>query len=580
MLYLDKANQQLKPPSKDALPMPAHLAHKSATSQDDPTSDTPKADDPFHDSTAIHKWAEFQMENIPRNIFQAAVDLTKPKSLWHYLGTSSTEARAQYTHDVSVKVHNPLANFLETVATAPSASLSRKASATSSTAASRHHHPTLLTSNAGVSGSPVGLQIAPAGPSSSAAGKRPRGRPLGSFKKKEIPLQPWLQNHMIDPAALRNQQAFMVASTTQNSKPLPPYSTNAQSSVPGAGYRPPAVTNPPLHLSAQTAPSQLSLAAPRISPTTDGTHPSRTPTDSHTPPSTASHLDLDPADAELLKKLAPYPYLLRCAKSRPAVYQSPYGPPGIINDAYLPFPHRISHHHRQSSLSQDFLAARSPDQRASVQGHVRAVSMEKAERVAQEAERRQREHWERQQQRGGSPWFAASTQPYRAIAPAPPHGLYGTPAPHPPYAPVNAHMAPYPSAMHPPNAFHAHAPPTAAIQPPRYALQFASPHDFQQQMAHEPVSLDHRSARSPHLTTPCGSFSSGAKPSSREGPGPGPGSLAVHTHGMPVHSPPPSSHGAAGTAGAVTDGTSGSPLRAGRDGAGGETLPVMMGCDD
>lgn len=52
--------------------------------------------------------------------------------------------------------------------------------------------------------------------------------------------------------------------------------------------------------------------------------------------------------------------------------------------------------------------------------------------------------------------------------------------------------------------------------------------------------------------------------------------------GLRIHTPPTSSHGSSAFGGnpGSGDGTSGSPLRVGRDGAGGETLPVMGGTDD
>lgn len=43
------------------------------------------------------------------------VKLDKDEQLWHYMGETSTESRAQYTHNPSVLIHNPRANFLESV---------------------------------------------------------------------------------------------------------------------------------------------------------------------------------------------------------------------------------------------------------------------------------------------------------------------------------------------------------------------------------------------------------------------------------------------------------------------------------
>lgn len=49
------------------------------------------------------------------NKHQTKVDFTKPDQVWHYLGKTSTEARAQYTEDLARQRYNPNGNFLDTI---------------------------------------------------------------------------------------------------------------------------------------------------------------------------------------------------------------------------------------------------------------------------------------------------------------------------------------------------------------------------------------------------------------------------------------------------------------------------------
>ncbi|KAK8152126.1 hypothetical protein IWX90DRAFT_490740 [Phyllosticta citrichinensis] len=87
-------------------------------------------DDPFSEQNSSQKWAEFNTASAEevRNPFQVKVDLSKPNQLWHYLGKTSTEARAQFTDDPKKPVHNTKGNFLETVKEAQRRPLLRNAS--------------------------------------------------------------------------------------------------------------------------------------------------------------------------------------------------------------------------------------------------------------------------------------------------------------------------------------------------------------------------------------------------------------------------------------------------------------------
>ncbi|KKA18919.1 Jumonji family transcription factor [Rasamsonia emersonii CBS 393.64] len=112
MLIVRKTSFPPLPPGTK--PLPAHLTRKAETQQD-ASSTVPVPGTPFCDPNAPFQWAEFESVELPTAAPQARVDLTKPEQIWYYLGESSTECRAQYTHNPSVAVHNPRANFLDSV---------------------------------------------------------------------------------------------------------------------------------------------------------------------------------------------------------------------------------------------------------------------------------------------------------------------------------------------------------------------------------------------------------------------------------------------------------------------------------
>ena len=115
LLVFDPENSQLPRPSENAKPLPAHLARKSRTTTEDPSNDCPKPDEPFCDPKGHHVWSEFHTAKIPPNPAQVQINLFKPKALWFYLGRTSTEAKAQYTGNLTVKTNDLAANFLESV---------------------------------------------------------------------------------------------------------------------------------------------------------------------------------------------------------------------------------------------------------------------------------------------------------------------------------------------------------------------------------------------------------------------------------------------------------------------------------
>lgn len=116
LLILDPMNSQRPIPSEGAKPMPVEMARTTRTTAEaPPNADDPKTNDPFCAPHTDFKWAEFNTCKTFKNPAQVQVDLEKPDKVWHFLGETSTEAKAQYTHDLSVKTNNLKANFLETV---------------------------------------------------------------------------------------------------------------------------------------------------------------------------------------------------------------------------------------------------------------------------------------------------------------------------------------------------------------------------------------------------------------------------------------------------------------------------------
>ena len=119
MLKLDPEESQRPKPSANAKPLPEHLKENDASLDiSNRTDGVPEVGDPFLDPNAEQKWAEF---HTAPDVLQkvAKVDLNNKDRLFFYLGKSSTEARAQFTDDLSNPVHNPKSNFLDTVKPPP-----------------------------------------------------------------------------------------------------------------------------------------------------------------------------------------------------------------------------------------------------------------------------------------------------------------------------------------------------------------------------------------------------------------------------------------------------------------------------
>lgn len=134
MLVVRKSN--FVPLAPGIQPLPAHLARKPEQRKDLEAA-IPVAGSAFGDSRSPYRWAEFETVDGIRNQFAppVTVNLEKGERVWHYLGAQSTESRAQYTHNPSVPIHNPRANFLESVKSLGVAGVNARASKISP-----HHH--------------------------------------------------------------------------------------------------------------------------------------------------------------------------------------------------------------------------------------------------------------------------------------------------------------------------------------------------------------------------------------------------------------------------------------------------------
>jgi hypothetical protein len=113
ILFVDSNTSCLQRPSAKAQALPEHLQGKTA-SMPESSERKPSPGDPFLEDPKT-EWAEFVLGTSPKNKTQRQVDFSKPKQLWHFLGKTSTESKAQYTADPSKPIYDPLSNFLQTV---------------------------------------------------------------------------------------------------------------------------------------------------------------------------------------------------------------------------------------------------------------------------------------------------------------------------------------------------------------------------------------------------------------------------------------------------------------------------------
>ncbi|KAK3314517.1 hypothetical protein B0H66DRAFT_314861 [Apodospora peruviana] len=112
LLLPDPADLRLPKASANAIPMPTSRKAKQALNAKRPVDELPRKDDEFAPGFV---WAEFHTNDTVKNPVQTKIDFAKDNQIWHYLGKTSTEAKAQYTESLSKPVHNLRSNFLDSI---------------------------------------------------------------------------------------------------------------------------------------------------------------------------------------------------------------------------------------------------------------------------------------------------------------------------------------------------------------------------------------------------------------------------------------------------------------------------------
>lgn len=114
LLLPDPSDFRLQKASPNAIPMPtSRKAKEKINATKRAVEELPRAQDDFVEGFT---WAEFHTAEKSTNKAQVKVDFSQQNQVWHYLGRTSTEARAQYTEDPSKHIHNSKSNFLDTIA--------------------------------------------------------------------------------------------------------------------------------------------------------------------------------------------------------------------------------------------------------------------------------------------------------------------------------------------------------------------------------------------------------------------------------------------------------------------------------
>ncbi|OHW96553.1 JmjC domain-containing protein [Colletotrichum incanum] len=116
LLLPDPSDYHLPKASSKAIPMPSSQKAKDQLNAKRPADEIPRKDAPFVEGFT---WAEFHPCDECANPNQTKVDLSKDNQVWHYLGKTSTEAKAQYSEDPVKELHNPKSNFLDTIPKPP-----------------------------------------------------------------------------------------------------------------------------------------------------------------------------------------------------------------------------------------------------------------------------------------------------------------------------------------------------------------------------------------------------------------------------------------------------------------------------
>ncbi|KAL9097742.1 MAG: hypothetical protein Q9165_000068 [Trypethelium subeluteriae] len=385
---LDPTKSERPKPSEKAIPLPAEIS-QSAVSTANQKDGPPTIGDRFHDNTAF-RWQEFNPVSRSEctNPVQAKIQLDKPDQLWFYLGKTSTEARAQYTHDLRITTHNLKSNFLDTV----------KPPAPPLQHVERKPHNTIYPNGANVNA--LNGAMATSRHAQIQPPVRPNERPY-EYKPK-IPAQ-----YTVDPESLRKQRSFLSRGSGQAQRaPLPPLTPAARPGVNGPtmymghaaysssskappapmqqrashAHSPPAVPqrrpsqplsdpkidprllqglsipqlNPfspysPFSVapipklaqsSQQRAPIAPMMGSGNATSPTSSNNPFTPPPSRHSAQSLATPKQSPPTDTDYLSHLQKYPYLRNSYLRKPKHYVSPYPLPGGFSLEYQPNPER------------------------------------------------------------------------------------------------------------------------------------------------------------------------------------------------------------------------------------------------
>ncbi|KAK0741813.1 hypothetical protein B0T21DRAFT_120242 [Apiosordaria backusii] len=112
LLLPDPADYRLPKASANAIPMPTCRKAKQEINAKRAVDEVPRKNDEFGAGLV---WAEFHTSDPIKNSQQVKIDFTKENQVWHYLGKTSTEAKAQYTENLARPQHNLKSNFLDSI---------------------------------------------------------------------------------------------------------------------------------------------------------------------------------------------------------------------------------------------------------------------------------------------------------------------------------------------------------------------------------------------------------------------------------------------------------------------------------
>ncbi|KAI9742425.1 MAG: hypothetical protein M1818_003959 [Claussenomyces sp. TS43310] len=311
----EPSDLRLPKPSANAIPMPAsRKAKESLNTSKRQADDLPRKDDIFVPGFTI---SEFNTHDLPKNSYQVHVDLSRDFQLWHYLGKSSTEAKAQYTEDPAKQREHPRGRFLDTIP-----------KPVQRTATSRTSMPASY---------PINQQALNAsrttGRSSLPASTNKADRPY-IYKPR---LSGSGEGYRVDPQAYRTQQSFL-----QHSIP-PPYAYGSDprwrpaddhTSGPYPSCHPPQTTHASTHQLPQASigPERAATSTPTSKPNIVlGNRPLSS--SNHNPQQSRPNSN-SRSNYKAQNPFLKYPYLQLQHNRSPLDYKSPYSQTGGFMNGY------------------------------------------------------------------------------------------------------------------------------------------------------------------------------------------------------------------------------------------------------